>query len=52
MVFSLTASSVCISSMAMLFKFLGKKITWILIANIVFLSLAIGFIINRLPLMS
>ena len=52
MVFSLTSSSVCISSMAMLFKFLGKKITWILIANIVFLSLAIGFIINRLPLMS
>ena len=49
MVFSLTSSSVCISSIAMLLKFLGKKITWILVGNIVFLSLVIGFLINRLP---
>lgn len=50
MVFSLTSASVCISSIAMLFKFLGKKITWILVGNTVLISLVIGFLINRLPL--
>jgi Predicted permeases len=48
MVFSLTSSAVCISSIAMLIKFLGKKITLVLLANIVFLSLALGFLINHL----
>lgn len=49
MVFSLTSSAVCISSIAMLLKFMGRKLTLILLANIVILTLLIGFIINHLP---
>ena len=46
MVFSLTSSAVCISSIAMLFKFMGKKLTIILVANVAILSLILGFLIN------
>ena len=49
MIFSLTSSAVCISSITMLLKFLGKKITWIFLANLIALSLLIGFLINHLP---
>ena len=49
MIFSLTSSAVCISSIAMLFKFMGKKITLVLLLNLVILSLIIGIVINRLP---
>jgi len=52
MVFSLTSSAVCISSMAMLFKFMGKKITLILLLNLIVLTLLIGIAINHLPFLN
>lgn len=48
MIFSLTSSAVCISSIAMLFKFMGKKLSIILVANVAILSLILGFLINHL----
>lgn len=50
MVFSLTSSAVCISSIAMLLKFMGRKITWILLINLIILSILIGFAINFMAL--
>jgi len=52
MVFSLTSSAVCISSIAMLFKFMGSKLTLILLANLVVLTLIMGFAINHLPFLN
>lgn len=52
MVFSLTSSAVCISSIAMLFKFMGRKITLILLVNLIVLTLIIGYAINRLPFLN
>ena len=49
MVFSLTSTAVCISSVAMLLKFLGQRITWVLLVNVIVISLFLGFAINRLP---
>jgi hypothetical protein len=49
MVFSLTSSAVCISSIAMLFKFMGRKLTLILLANLIVITLIIGFAINHMP---
>ncbi|MBK8806004.1 MAG: permease [Bacteroidales bacterium] len=46
MVFSLTSSSICISSIVMLSKFLGKRITAIFVISIAVLSLLIGIAIN------
>lgn len=46
MVFSLTSSAVCISSIVMLSKFLGKRITTIFVISIAVLSLLIGIAIN------
>jgi uncharacterized membrane protein YraQ (UPF0718 family) len=46
MVFSLTSSAVCVSSIVMLFKFLGRKLTLILLANITILCLLIGTLIT------
>ncbi len=46
MVFSLTSSAVCVSSIVMLFKFLGRKLTLILLANIVLICLLIGTLIS------
>lgn len=52
MVFSLTSSAVCISSIAMLLKFMGRKITLILLVNLIVLTLIIGYAINRLPFLN
>jgi uncharacterized membrane protein YraQ (UPF0718 family) len=46
MVFSLTSSAVCISSIVMTSKFLGKPLTTILVICIGVLSLIIGAVIN------
>lgn len=46
MVFSLTSSVVCISSIAMLSKFLGRKLTIILVVCVTVISLLIGTLIN------
>ncbi len=44
--FSLTSTAICVSSTILLLKFLGKKLTCILLINIFFLSLIIGILIN------
>jgi uncharacterized membrane protein YraQ (UPF0718 family) len=46
MVFSLTASAVCISSIALLSKFLGRPLTILLVACIAAMALVIGGVIN------
>jgi len=46
MVFSLTSSAVCISSIVMLSKFLGKRLTTVLVISVGIISLLIGALIN------
>ena len=46
--FSLASTSVCITSIVMLTKFIGKKLTIILLANLFFTILLIGLVINLL----
>ncbi len=46
--FSMTSTAVCISSIALLVKFIGKKLTAILITHIVILTLVMGYLINIL----
>ncbi len=46
MVFSLTASAVCISSIVMLSKFLGRKLTSVLVISVSLISFLIGIVIN------
>jgi uncharacterized membrane protein YraQ (UPF0718 family) len=46
MVFSLTSSVICVSSIVMLTKFLGRRLTVILVVCVTVLSLLIGSIIN------
>jgi len=41
-VFSLTSSAVCVSSIALLYKFLGARLTLVLVTTIALLSLLIG----------
>ncbi len=48
MVFSLTASSVCITSIVMLTKFIGRKLTTALVLIIFILSYMIGAVLNFL----
>jgi uncharacterized membrane protein YraQ (UPF0718 family) len=51
MIFSLTSSVVCVSSIVMLYKYLGSKITFALVVTIAILSLLIGLGIDLLPSM-
>jgi uncharacterized membrane protein YraQ (UPF0718 family) len=46
MAFSLTSTSICITAIIMLIKFLNKKLTMILIGTIAILTFIIGFLIN------
>ncbi len=46
MIFSLTSSAVCISSIIMLSKFLGKRLTAVLVISVGLISLLIGILIN------
>ncbi len=46
MAFSLSASAVCLASIVMLTKFLGKLLTAILVATLFFLIMGIGICIN------
>jgi uncharacterized membrane protein YraQ (UPF0718 family) len=48
MVFSLTSSAVCISSIIMLDRFLGRRLTVVLVITVTILSLLIGSCINLL----
>jgi uncharacterized protein len=49
MVFSLSSSVVCISSIVMLSKFLGKNVTMLLVGNIILITFILGWLINLLP---
>jgi len=49
MAFSLTSTSVCVTSLVLLFKFIGKKLTFIVLGCVVILTFFIGFLINLLP---
>jgi len=44
--FSLTSTAICITSMFMLFRFMGKRLTFILIAHIFVITLVISQVIN------
>jgi len=46
MAFSLASTSVCITSLAMLIKFLGRKLTFILLSYIIIATVIIGLAIN------
>lgn len=46
MAFSLASTSICVTSMIMLFKFLGKKLTLVLLANIIVVTLLLSYIID------
>lgn len=46
--FSLTSTAVCISSLVMLYKFLGKRLTILLVTHILLVSLLLGLVINTL----
>jgi len=48
MTFSLTSTSICISSFIMLLKFVGKRLTFILTLCIVSITMILGFVINLL----
>ncbi len=45
--FSLASTSVCITSFVMLIKFIGKKLTIILLANLIIITLLLGLLINE-----
>lgn len=44
--FSLASTSVCITSFVMLIKFIGRKLTFILLANLIIVTLLLGLLIN------
>jgi hypothetical protein len=44
--FSLTSTAVCASSIVLLIRYLGKKITYILIGGVFFLTLIMGILVN------
>lgn len=48
--FSLASTSVCITSFAMLIKFIGKRLAIILVANLIVGTVLIGFLINQFEL--
>jgi len=48
MAFSLTSTSVCITSLVMLIKFIGKRLTFIILINIFVVTLVLSLIIQML----
>jgi len=46
MAFSLTSTAICITSIVVLFKFLGKRLTTILLGNIIIATLILSYLIN------
>ncbi|MFC2132146.1 permease, partial [Bacteroidota bacterium] len=48
MAFSLTSTSVCISSIAMMLKFIGRKSTILLLFNVIIVTFLLAYIINLL----
>jgi uncharacterized membrane protein YraQ (UPF0718 family) len=49
MAFSLTSTAVCVTSAILLIKFMGRKLTLILLASIFVISVLLGFLINLIP---
>ncbi len=49
MAFSLTSTSVCITSLALLIKFIGRKLTLITLICIIIITFLLSFIINTMP---
>ncbi len=49
MAFSLTSTSICISSMAMLIKFTGKKTAVVILISIIVVTILLSLIIQMLP---
>jgi len=50
MAFSLTSTSVCITSLFLLAKYVGKKLTAIILATVVLITLLLGLIIQAIPM--
>jgi len=48
MAFSLTSTSICISSLALLYGYIGKKLTFIMLACVVVITFLLSFLINLL----
>ncbi len=46
MIFSMTSSAICISSIVMLAKFIGKKLTAVLIGSVLLITMMLGFFID------
>lgn len=46
MAFSLTSTAICITSMVMLLKFIGKRLTFILLGNIIIVTLVLSYLID------
>jgi uncharacterized membrane protein YraQ (UPF0718 family) len=49
MAFSLTSSAICVASITMLTKFLGKKLTAVLVVTVFILTIVLGTLINLIP---
>ena len=49
MAFSMTSTSVCITSLAMLIKFVGRKLTAVILACIVLMTVLLSLVINVIP---
>ncbi len=48
--FSLTSTSVCITSLFLLAKYVGKRLTIVILASVVIITLLLGLIIQAVPL--
>ena len=48
MAFSLTSTAVCITSIVMMVKFLGRRLTIVLVSAVVILTFIMGYVINRI----
>jgi uncharacterized membrane protein YraQ (UPF0718 family) len=47
--FSLTSTSVCISSIILLIKFIGKNLTFIIVASIMSITFVLSYLIHLIP---
>ncbi len=51
MAFSLTSTSVCVTSLVLLIKYIGKRLTAVLLASIVVLTIILSFIVQEITLL-
>jgi len=52
MAFSLTSTSVCITSLVLLIRFIGKKMTLIILSAIIFMTFILSYFINCISIFS